>query len=180
MLLAVAAFVVFGRAVTGESSGSDTPHGKKATAELRDAANIKIGKVQLKQDGDSVEIKVEVDQGVAAGFHGFHIHAAGVCAAPFTTALGHYNPTTATHRNHAGDLPVLLIDGGGEAEARFSTDRFALGDLFDDNGSAFILHANADNYANIPTDRYDPDPDETTLGTGDAGARIACGVIEAK
>ena len=58
--------------------------------------------------------------------------------------------------------------------------RSALGDLFDADGSAFILHANADNYANIPTDRYDPDPDATTLATGDAGSRIACGVIKAK
>ena len=179
MLLAVAAFVVFGRAVAGESGESNTANGKKATAELSNASGV-IGTVDLKQVGDSVEIKVEVDQGVAPGFHGFHVHAAGVCVAPFTTALGHYNPTTATHRNHAGDLPVLLIDEDGEAEARFSTDRFALGDLFDANGSAFILHANADNYANIPTDRYGPDPDTTTLATGDAGARIACGVIEPK
>lgn len=180
MVAGIAALVGVGRAVTGESSGSQTPNDKRAHAELRDAANHEIGTVDLKQDGDTVEIKVDIEDGVAAGFHGFHIHAAGVCAAPFTTALGHYNPTTATHRNHAGDLPVLLIDEDGEAEARFSTDRFALGDLFDADGSAFILHANADNYANIPTDRYDPDPDATTLGTGDAGSRIACGVIEAK
>ena len=180
LVAGVAAVVGLGRAVSGESSGSQTPHGKKAHAELRDAANLEIGTVRLRQDGDSVEIKVDIEDGVAAGFHGFHIHAAGVCAAPFTTALGHYNPTGATHRNHAGDLPVLLIDEDGEAEARFSTDRFALGDLFDADGSAFILHANADNYANIPTDRYDPDPDATTLGTGDAGSRIACGVIKAK
>jgi Cu-Zn family superoxide dismutase len=139
-----------------------------------------IGVVKLEQDGDSVNIKVSVDDGVTPGFHGFHIHAAGVCAAPFTSALGHYNPGAAAHRDHAGDLPVLLIDGDGTAEARFSTDRFALGDLFDADGSAFILHAGPDNYANIPTDRYEPDPDATTLATGDAGARTACGVIKAK
>lgn len=62
----------------------------------------------------------------------------------------------------------------------FSTDRFALDELFDSDGSAFILHANADNYANIPTDHYDPDPDTTTRATGDAGARVACRVIEQK
>jgi Cu-Zn family superoxide dismutase len=134
--------------------------------------------VKLEQDGDAVQIIVRVHGDVAAGFHGFHVHAVGVCAAPFSTAGGHYNPGGATHRDHAGDLPVLYIDGDGEAHARFSTDRFAIEDLFDTDGSAFILHANADNYANIPTDRYDPDPDATTLGTGDAGARIACGVIE--
>jgi Cu-Zn family superoxide dismutase len=41
-----------------------------------------------------------------------------------------------------------------------------------------MVHANPDNYANIPVDRYDPDPDATTLATGDAGSRIGCGVIE--
>lgn len=179
MLIAVAAFTVFGRAVAGESGGSSTPNDHKATAVLSDANGV-VGTVDLKQVGDAVEIKVEVSDGIAPGFHGFHVHAAGVCVAPFTTALGHYNPGAATHRDHAGDLPVLLIDEDGTAEARFSTDRFALGDLFDENGSAFILHANADNYANIPTDRYDPDPDAMTLGTGDAGPRIACGVIKAK
>jgi Cu-Zn family superoxide dismutase len=53
-----------------------------------------------------------------------------------------------------------------------------VGDLFDLDGSAIIVHANPDNYANIPKDRYDPDPDATTLATGDAGGRVACGVIK--
>jgi Cu-Zn family superoxide dismutase len=180
VLAATVAFTLFGLSSRAETSGSSTPQNTKARATLRDAGGSQIGVVKLTQDGDSVEVKVAVDNGVAPGFHGFHVHAAGVCAAPFTSAMGHYNPKGATHRDHAGDLPVLLIDGDGEAEARFSTDRFALGDLFDADGSAFILHANADNYANIPTDRYDPDPDSMTLGTGDAGGRIACGVIEAK
>jgi Cu-Zn family superoxide dismutase len=108
------------------------------------------------------------------------VHATGTCVAPFTTAGGHFNPNAGTHGNHAGDLPVLFVDADGEAEARFTNDQFAIGDLFDADGSAFILHAGRDNYANIPTDRYDPDPDATTLATGDAGARSACGVIERK
>lgn len=188
MMIVSAALVVAATLVLGaiglstgaESGGSSTPQNSKARAVLHDAAGNEIGTVKLTQDGDSVEVKVDVDRGVAPGFHGFHVHAAGVCVAPFTTALGHYNPGAATHRDHAGDLPVLLIDADGESEARFSTDRFALGELFDADGSAFILHANADNYANIPTDRYEPDPDTATLGTGDAGSRIACGVIKAK
>ncbi len=179
VVAATLALGAFGLSTGAESGGSSTPQNSKARAVLQDAAGNEIGTVKLTQDGDAVEVKVEVE-GVTPGFHGFHVHAAGVCAAPFTTALGHYNPGAATHRGHAGDLPVLLIDADGEAEASFSTDRFALGDLFDADGSAFILHANADNYANIPTDRYDPDPDATTLGTGDAGSRIACGVIKRK
>ena len=165
--------------VGGEAGGSASPEGSKAQATLRDATGATVGTVKLEQDGDSVAMKISV-AGVATGFHGFHVHGAGACAAPFTSAGGHYNPGAATHGGHAGDLPVLYVDADGEAEARFSTDRFALGDLFDADGSAFILHAGRDNYANIPADRYDPDADATTLATGDAGGRFACGVIEAR
>lgn len=54
--------------------------------------------------------------------------------------------------------------------------RFKVADLFDADSSALIIHAQPDNYANIP-DRYRPAPDEATLGTGDAGGRSVCGVI---
>jgi Cu-Zn family superoxide dismutase len=164
----------------GEAGGSSSHEGEQARATLRSAAGIEVGTVKLEQEGDTVRLKVKVESGVSPGFHGFHVHAVGTCVAPFTSAGGHYNPGGATHRNHAGDLPVLYVDADGEAEARIGTDRFALGDLFDADGSAFILHAGPDNYANIPTDRYDPDPDATTLATGDAGSRFACGVIEAR
>jgi Cu-Zn family superoxide dismutase len=162
----------------GEAGGSASREGAQARATLRDAAGAKVGKVRLEQEGASVRIRVHLDGAVPAGFHGFHVHAAGVCSAPFTTAGGHYNPAAATHRNHAGDLPVVYVDADGEADARMATDRFGIDELFDADGSAFILHAGVDNYANIPTDRYDPDPDATTLATGDAGGRFACGVIE--
>ena len=74
-------------------------------------------------------------------------------------------------------MPVLLVNADGTARASLRTDRFALADLLDADGSAIIIHAKADNYANIPTDRYDPDPDEMTLATGDSGGRAACGVV---
>jgi len=174
-IVAVAALMAAG----GEAGGSSSEQGSDARATLRDAAGVNVGTVKLEQDGDNVHFKINVDA-AAPGFHGFHVHATGTCVAPFTSAGGHYNPGAATHGNHAGDLPVLFVDADGEAEARFTTDRFALDDLFDADGSAFILHAGRDNFANIPTDRYDPDPDATTLATGDAGARAACGVIEQK
>jgi Cu-Zn family superoxide dismutase len=177
-ILAVGGMVLATLVTGGEAGGGASPEGSQARAILQDSGGNPVGDVKLKQEGDTVKIKVRIEDGVSPGFHGFHIHTAGTCVAPFTSAGGHYNPAVASHPNHSGDLPALYVDADGEAEARFATDRFALDDLFDADGSAFILHAGRDNYANIPTDRYDPDPDTTTLATGDAGSRFACGVIE--
>lgn len=172
--------VAYVTATGGEAGGSPSHEGDKARATLRNAAGAEVGTVKLEQEGDSVKLKVKIAGGAAPGFHGFHVHNTGACVAPFTSAGGHYNPGMATHRDHAGDLPVLYIGADGEGEARLSTDRFALGDLFDADGSAFILHANPDNYANldlIPSLPYGPS-NAATLATGDAGSRFACGVIE--
>ena len=95
--------------------------------------------------------------GLAPGFHGFHVHAVGQCVPPFTSAGGHLDPVGATHGDHAGDLPSLLLHDDGTGELRFTTDRFSLADLSDLDGSALIVHANRDNYANIP-DRYHSHP----------------------
>jgi Cu-Zn family superoxide dismutase len=153
---------------------------KKAKATLVDAAGATVGVVRLKEKHGMVEVDGEVS-GLTAGFHGFHVHTIGSCVGPtFASAGGHLNPGGAVHANHAGDMPVLLVNSDGSASARFESDRFEVADLFDADGSAVIVHANADNYANIPTARYDPDPDATTLATGDAGGRVACGVIEAR
>jgi Cu-Zn family superoxide dismutase len=73
-------------------------------------------------------------------------------------------------------MPVLLVNSDGTGEAGFKTDRFALKNLFDEDGSAIIVHALPDNYANIP-ERYGA-ADQATLATGDSGDRIACGAIQ--
>ena len=118
------------------------------------------------------------------GFHGFHVHAIGVCdpATGFTSAGGHLNPANVTHGDHAGDLPVLLVNADGSAQATVATDRFSMDQLLDADGSAMVVHAAADNYANIPTRYHSHDanvfgPDPATLSTGDSGDRIACGRV---
>lgn len=173
--------------------------GVTARARLKDTGGKVVGMVRLSEEGDAVLVRA-VGEGLPAGFHGFHVHAKGECVPPFTSALGHFNPTGATHGAHAGDLPVLLVMADGTAALRFKTDRFDVADLFDAGGSAVIVHAAADNYANIPATRtypaptgtvdayhsHDPvanpgggfGPDSASLATGDAGGRIACGVIE--
>jgi Cu-Zn family superoxide dismutase len=114
-----------------------------------------------------------------SGFHGFHIHATGKCergTPAFTSAGGHMVVGTQAHPAHAGDQPVLLVLADGSAEMRFTTDRYKLADLLVPEGRAVMVHANPDNYANVPT-RYVREPDATTKSTGDAGDRIACGVV---
>ena len=165
----------------GSASGDSADSRDSATATLRDANGNVVGRVVFGTSGDSVVVAARVST-ASAGFHGFHVHAVGVCQAPFTTAGGHHNPGGATHGDHAGDMPVLLVQQDGTANSAFETDRFTVNSLFDADGSAVIVHFDEDNYANIPS-RYvssttgTAGPDSATLATGDAGARFACGVV---
>lgn len=161
------------------SLASAQPAGQTARAVLRGGQGEQVGTVGFTQESDGVRIDAQVAK-VPPGFHGFHVHAVGKCEPPaFVSAGPHFNPAGKNHPEHAGDLPPLLMSHGEGATMSFTvrTTRFRLEDLFDADGSAVIVHANPDNYAHIPADRYRPDPDATTLGTGDAGGRIACGVV---
>lgn len=178
----VANVLVLGGLMAGGfgTAGGQAKGKKAARAALVDADRDRIGRVRLEQRGRRGPVRVSVNvRELSPGFHGFHVHATGTCEGPdFVSAGSHLNPPGAAHPAHAGDMPVLLVAENGRAAARFATDRFSIRDLRDDDGSAIIVHALPDNYANIPTDRYDPDPDATTLGTGDAGGRVACGVVK--
>lgn len=161
------------------------------SATLTDADGTELGTVQF-TEADGTDSAVEVTaslSGMEPGFYGFHLHGAGVCetdsAAPddpadtgdFLSAGGHLGSDEADHPDHAGDLPQLLVQNSGDASLSFTTDRITLADLEDEDGTAVIIHADPDNYANIP-ERYAADgPDEDTTGAGDAGDRLACGVI---
>ncbi|MDT7572035.1 MAG: superoxide dismutase, Cu-Zn family [Actinomycetota bacterium] len=120
-------------------------------------------------------------------FHGMHLHAnaAGLGCVPggFTEVGGHWDVGGHTHGNHTGDLPSLVRQSDGDAEATFVFDRAAVPDLV---GKALIIHAGADNFGNVPlgtasnqyTDNgtaYNVSPG--TAFTGNAGARIGCGVL---
>jgi superoxide dismutase, Cu-Zn family len=144
---------------------------------IKDGSGNEIGTAKFTQVNDGVMVSISVFD-LTPGFHGFHVHAIGDCTGPsFTSAGGHYDPDTAGHQNHAGDMPVLLANNDGSAEARFVTDRFTVSELDDADGSALIIHAIPDNYANIPTRYSASGPDATTLATGDAGSRVGCGII---
>jgi superoxide dismutase, Cu-Zn family len=183
LLLAIALVAIAG-ALTAPLYGSDGTSSSRnhVRVELQDAAGADIGFVKLTEQGGKVIVRGEVS-GLTPGFHGFHVHTVGQCVPPFTTAGGHYNPGGVGHGSHAGDMPSLLVLDDGTAEAQFATDRYTIDELFDADGSAIIVHAGADNFANIPT-RYQSTtegvfgPDSVTLATGDAGARVACGVVD--
>lgn len=169
-------------------TATDSPGAK---AVIKDASGTVIGVLTIVSKRSSLIVSASASR-LTPGFHGFHIHTVGICdptttdasgnPSPFLSAGAHLNPGGATHGNHAGDLPVLLAAGGGTAQSIVETDRLSLADLFDADGSAVIVHAAPDNLANIPT-RYLssttglPGPDAATLGTGDSGGRVACGVI---
>lgn len=154
-------------------------HGVDARAELVDPDGNNIGMVKFhdaRQKG-KVGVKAKV-QGLPSGFHGFHVHQTGSCEPDFTAAGGHLNPEGKNHSKHPGDMPVLLVNKDGVGKLHFWTDRFSVDQLTAGDGTAIIVHEKPDNYTNIP-DRYTSNgPDDTTLAVGDAGGRLACGVVK--
>jgi superoxide dismutase, Cu-Zn family len=166
-------------AVVGFAQRSDNP--RSLSVALRDADGKAVGSVRMtaRSARGPVEVRVAARR-LKPGFHGFHVHAVGKCERPtFKSAMGHLKAGAQTHGAHEGDLPSLLVKRNGTATLRLTTDRFTLGDLRDRDGSAVMVHAGADNYANVPP-RYAPGgPDQETLDTGDSGDRVACGRIPA-
>ncbi|KAA9377073.1 superoxide dismutase family protein [Microbispora cellulosiformans] len=173
------------------ASAASSRAAETAAAVVRDATGRVLGSVRFERyDLEKTRVSVSV-RGLEPGFHGFHVHAAGVCdpravdratGTAFSSAGSHLGP--GTHGAGAGDMPPLLAADDGTASASFVTDRFTLEDLADTDGSAVVVHAGPDNFAHIPKRYFHrPDsmgatgPDLTTRKTGDAGARIGCGVV---
>jgi len=178
-------------AISTSSAGATRP---LVRATLKDTAGTVVGEVVFKgRHGEVSRVEVNLRAGAAPGlgdFHGFHIHTTGVCdplpsgstSVPFGSAGGHWNPTASGHGSHTGDLPSVLIRANGRAHQEFDTDRFNVRALLDADGSAVVLHAGRDNFANIPSTYSSGEPpvagpNAATLGTGDAGGRFACGVV---
>lgn len=142
-----------------------------ATATLAPiSGSTAAGTVQFADLSDGrVQVKVNLT-GVPAGVHGFHIHEKGDCGDNGNAAGGHYNPMGEPHAapdvvpHHAGDFGNVTANAAGEVRTTFTTGSITVGDGPGTAvGHAVILHANPD--------------DLTTQPTGNAGARIACGVV---
>ena len=162
-----------------EAAVTSTTTAAGAVADMMGADGRSRGRVTFAESGGRVAVEGKLT-GLPPGFHGFHVHATGKCEAgppAFTSAGGHLVVGDQAHPIHAGDQPVILVLADQTAEIRFTTDRFKLSDLLSPEGRAVMVHANPDNYANVPA-RYVPEVDAMTKATGDAGDRIACGVVK--
>jgi Cu-Zn family superoxide dismutase len=168
-ILAVAAATVLLAAC--ETMPTDAP---RATAQLQPTkGNKTFGEATFEQVGSKVRVVVYV-QGLKPGQeHGLHIHEVGDCSSgDGMSTKGHFNPFGRPHGNpasperHAGDLPALKADKAGRAKVDVEMDIITVTPgPASVVGRGLIVHADPDDYRTQPT--------------GNAGARIACGVIRA-
>lgn len=113
-----------------------------------------------KSYGVLVEAKIFGLPKSESGFFAFHIHEGNNCGGKdFSNTQGHFNPEKKPHPEHVGDLPPLL-SCGGEAYMQVLTDRFDINEII---GKTVVIHSHSDDF--------------TTQPSGNAGAKIACGVI---
>lgn len=146
----------------------------RAAAELRASDGRVVGHAEFQQRRAGVVVRLDV-QGLPPGAHGAHIHQRAVCTPPdFASAGDHFDHSGTGHDHsaagghHAGDLPNLQVgrDGRGAMEAMIPGIRLAGDDahsLMRGGGTSIVLHQNEDDFSAEPS--------------GNAGARMACGVI---
>ena len=168
-ILLVTAFLCFGSTLYGRAA--ETAGVQQAIAVLHPTAGQHChGVVRFTQEGDSVKVVADLEGLNANQKHAFHIHQYGDCSAPdATSAGGHYNPEGHQHglpdaqSRHAGDLGNVQADADGKAHYEITVSNVSImGHMNPILGRGVIVHAKVD-------DGGQP--------VGNAGARIACGVI---
>lgn len=147
------------------------------TVALVDASGASIGSVRVFSEPTGLTLRIDA-HGIPPGLHGVHIHSVGRCDAPkFTSAGGHWNPTTKQHGHqnpagyHVGDLGNLGVGADGKMiagllvpGARLNAQSYGDGPvLLDGDGAALVVHAGQD--------------DEKSDPSGNSGDRIACAVL---
>ncbi|WP_411833575.1 superoxide dismutase family protein [Pseudoxanthomonas mexicana] len=146
---------------------------QQAVANLASASGSLVsGKVTLTPMGNGVHITGEVGGLPPNSQHGFHVHEKGDCSAADASSAGaHFNPFNTAHGkaasgpHHAGDMDNIVSDAQGVAKINAHAVGVTLGGgaANDIAGRGLIVHAAPDDYRTQPT--------------GNAGARLACGVI---
>lgn len=143
-----------------------------ATGTMADAEGVEVGTVELSRADSVLSLSVTL-AGLEAGTRAIHLHTTGACDAPdFASAGGHLNPSGATHGSmseggkHLGDLPNIELPDGGQFEQTINLEgdtNSILSAIFDEDGTAVMIHAGPDDYMSDPA--------------GAAGPRIACAVL---
>ncbi|MGC4054014.1 MAG: superoxide dismutase family protein [Paludibaculum sp.] len=148
---------------------------KAATAEVKDAQGKVVATAKFKAVKGGVQLSVKAT-GLPAGVHAIHVHTVGKCEGPaFTTAGGHFNPAKKQHGmmnpagHHAGDMPNFTINAKGTGNYKTVIQGVTLaGDgetsLFHSGGTALVIHEKEDDMKSDPA--------------GNAGARLACGLVQ--
>lgn len=181
---------------TSSPSGTATsppPGTERLTTQLKSANGTPVANATLDFANGYATVTVETiaPRILTPGFHGMHIHSVGKCEAnsvaptggppgDFSSAGGHFQAPGHTDHPQSGDLTSLEVRSDGSAKLVTTTEAFTSADLRGGEGTALIIHQDADNFGNIPpryTSNGAPGPDQETLATGDAGKRVACGVI---
>jgi Cu-Zn family superoxide dismutase len=161
-----------GRAERAASGRDGTA--KEARARVQDADGRELGTVTFIETPNGVLLRGEL-QGLQSGTRAMHLHEVGRCEGPdFKTAGEHFAPRGRQHGfkaqggAHAGDLPNLEVPEGGrvrfEVLARDVTLKAGRASLLDRDGTSIVIHERADDHRSQPS--------------GDAGGRVACGVVE--
>jgi superoxide dismutase, Cu-Zn family len=182
---------------TQQKGGPVAPESLTTHLIAPDGKKVATAKFEFANGSVTITVETTGQGALTPGFHGVHVHSVGKCEAnsvpptggapgDFLSAGGHYQAPGHTGDPQSGDLTSLEVRKDGAALLVTTTDAFTKDDLLAGNGTAIIIHAGADNFGNIP-DRYThvingtptPGPDQTTMSTGDAGKRVACGVIGA-
>lgn len=157
-----------------ETVGSLSDETEKIDVTMYNQDKEKVGTATIRSVYTGLNVTLDASD-LQPGMHGFHIHENGICEAPdFESAGGHFNPTDAKHGfdhpegPHAGDLPNIEVDQDGNVVADVTADMVTLekgkvNSLLKEGGTALMIHSKADDYESQPS--------------GDAGERIACGVI---
>jgi Cu-Zn family superoxide dismutase len=147
---------------------------KEATADLAPASKSKVkGTIAFKEVDGGVEVTANVE-GLTPGDHAYHVHEKGDCSAPDAkSAGGHFNPSGHPHgapdaaEHHEGDFGNLTAGKDGKASKTFVMKGITVADgPTSIVGKGFIVHEKADDFKTQPT--------------GNAGGRVACGVIQLK